>query len=178
MHQCCGDWFHLGKSLDSIDVLNNAKILELVTAYRKALWCRNFWIWGECRALKCTKNWILGLHYCTAFPPAQMKEKGTHLALWLLVPVSALAASVTRRWDPAFAWQLVKGFGVLAVGWFVGFSCCQQFLSFQWWVPSPVLFLFWFRCLCRGHDITWWWVSSPELFGSESKSDSCELFSQ
>ena len=27
---------------------------------------------GECQALKCTKNWILGLHYCTAFPPALM----------------------------------------------------------------------------------------------------------
>ena len=35
---------------------------------------------GECQALKCTKNWILGLHYCTAFPPAQMWPLATY---WL-----------------------------------------------------------------------------------------------
>ena len=41
---------------------------------------------AECRALKCTKNWILGLHYCTAFPPAQMKE-GNRFILEITQPL-------------------------------------------------------------------------------------------
>ena len=71
-----------------LHVLNNAKILELVTAYLPPLWCRNFCIWGRVPGIKMHQKlnfWVALLHWIPARSDVSrenLERFGGCLPLW------------------------------------------------------------------------------------------------